>query len=148
MGFCFLDLASNYEPPAELVEWLEAGDKPIYIGFGSLVSVFFFLLICISIGSYEKLKIMYLLFCLFVVKPVQEPEKMTEIIVEALQRTKQRGIINKGWGGLGNCRFLNPYYLSIIGSLDVFMFGICYNNMCLMWFSYSERTEGLRLLVG
>ena len=38
VGFCFLDLASNYEPPAELVEWLEAGDKPIYIGFGSLVS--------------------------------------------------------------------------------------------------------------
>lgn len=41
MGFCFLDLASNYEPPAELVEWLEAGDKPIYIGFGSLVSLSF-----------------------------------------------------------------------------------------------------------
>lgn len=40
VGFCFLDLASNYEPPAELVEWLEAGDKPIYIGFGSLVSLF------------------------------------------------------------------------------------------------------------
>ncbi|KAF3601440.1 hypothetical protein F2Q69_00039050 [Brassica cretica] len=72
VGFCFLDLASTYEPPAELVEWLEAGDKPIYIGFGSL--------------------------------PVQEPEKMAEIIVEALQRTKQRGIINKGWGGLGNLK--------------------------------------------
>ncbi|CAH8343622.1 unnamed protein product [Eruca vesicaria subsp. sativa] len=72
VGFCFLDLASNYEPPAELVEWLEAGDKPIYIGFGSL--------------------------------PVQEPEVMTEIIVEALQRTNQRGIINKGWGGLGNLK--------------------------------------------
>ncbi|KAL0699356.1 hypothetical protein Bca4012_055478 [Brassica carinata] len=72
VGFCFLDLASNYEPPAELVEWLEAGDKPIYIGFGSL--------------------------------PVQEPEVMTEIIVEALERTKQRGIINKGWGGLGNLK--------------------------------------------
>ena len=42
VGFCFLDLASNYEPPAELVEWLEAGDKPIYIGFGSLVSFFVF----------------------------------------------------------------------------------------------------------
>lgn len=38
VGFCFLDLASNYEPPEPLVRWLEAGDKPIYIGFGSLVS--------------------------------------------------------------------------------------------------------------
>ncbi|XP_020259999.1 sterol 3-beta-glucosyltransferase UGT80A2 [Asparagus officinalis] len=71
VGFCFLDLASNYEPPEELVKWLEADEeKPIYVGFGSL--------------------------------PVQEPEKMTQIIVEALETTKQRGIINKGWGGLGN----------------------------------------------
>ncbi|CAH9050878.1 unnamed protein product [Cuscuta epithymum] len=70
VGFCFLDLASNYEPPESLVSWLKGGQKPIYIGFGSL--------------------------------PVQEPEKMTKTIVEALQRTGQRGIINKGWGGLGN----------------------------------------------
>lgn len=69
VGFCFLDLASNYEPPHELAEWLRNGPKPIYIGFGSL--------------------------------PVQEPEKMTRIIVEALEITEQRGIINKGWGGLG-----------------------------------------------
>ncbi|XP_020094630.1 sterol 3-beta-glucosyltransferase UGT80A2-like isoform X1 [Ananas comosus] len=70
VGFCFLDLASNYQPPESLVKWLESGEKPIYIGFGSL--------------------------------PVQEPEKMTKIIVEALQITGQRGIINKGWGGLGD----------------------------------------------
>ena len=37
VGFCFLDLASDYVPPEELVKWLEAGDKPIYVGFGSLV---------------------------------------------------------------------------------------------------------------
>ncbi|XP_021767459.1 sterol 3-beta-glucosyltransferase UGT80A2-like [Chenopodium quinoa] len=70
VGFCFLDLASNYEPPQALVDWLNAGPKPIYVGFGSL--------------------------------PVQEPHKMTEIIVEALEITGQRGIINKGWGGLGD----------------------------------------------
>ncbi|KAL9674947.1 hypothetical protein QQ045_003146 [Rhodiola kirilowii] len=70
VGFCFLDLASNYEPPQPLLQWLQAGDAPIYIGFGSL--------------------------------PVQEPEKMTQIIVEALEITGQRGIINKGWGGLGD----------------------------------------------
>ncbi|XP_024974116.1 sterol 3-beta-glucosyltransferase UGT80A2-like [Cynara cardunculus var. scolymus] len=70
VGFCFLDLASNYEPPEDLVRWLKAGPKPIYIGFGSL--------------------------------PVQEPEKMTQTIVKALEMTGQRGIINKGWGGLGN----------------------------------------------
>ncbi|XP_051120396.1 sterol 3-beta-glucosyltransferase UGT80A2-like isoform X2 [Andrographis paniculata] len=70
VGFCFLDLASNYEPPESLLNWLKAGPKPIYIGFGSL--------------------------------PVQQPEKMTQTIVKALEITKQRGIINKGWGGLGN----------------------------------------------
>lgn len=41
VGFCFLDLASNYVPPESLVKWLDAGDKPIYIGFGSLVSFIF-----------------------------------------------------------------------------------------------------------
>uniref|UniRef100_A0A0D9VME8 sterol 3beta-glucosyltransferase n=2 Tax=Leersia perrieri TaxID=77586 RepID=A0A0D9VME8_9ORYZ len=66
VGFCFLDLASNYVPPEPLVKWLEAGDRPIYVGFGSL-----------------------------------DPAKMTEIIVDALEATGQRGIINKGWGGLG-----------------------------------------------
>ncbi|KAK0592500.1 hypothetical protein LWI29_020372 [Acer saccharum] len=70
VGFCFLDLASTYEPPDPLVTWLKRGEKPIYIGFGSL--------------------------------PVQNPEEMTEIIVKALEITRQRGIINKGWGGLGN----------------------------------------------
>lgn len=43
-------------------------------------------------------------------QPVQEPEKMTQIIVEALEKTGQRGIINKGWGGLGNCKFLVPWH--------------------------------------
>ncbi|XP_004304803.1 PREDICTED: sterol 3-beta-glucosyltransferase UGT80A2-like [Fragaria vesca subsp. vesca] len=70
VGFCFLDLASNYEPPDSLVKWLGAGEQPVYVGFGSL--------------------------------PLQEPEKMTNIIIEALKITGQRGIINKGWGGLGN----------------------------------------------
>ncbi|CAL2269729.1 unnamed protein product [Prunus armeniaca] len=70
VGFCFLDLASNYEPPDSLVEWLEAGEQPVYIGFGSL--------------------------------PLEEPEKITNIILQALEITRHRGIINRGWGGLGN----------------------------------------------
>ncbi|KAK7394691.1 hypothetical protein VNO78_15226 [Psophocarpus tetragonolobus] len=70
VGFCFLDLASNYEPPQSLVDWLKEGEEPIYVGFGSL--------------------------------PLQEPEKMTQIIIEALEKTGQRGVINRGWGGLGS----------------------------------------------
>jgi hypothetical protein len=36
-GFVFLDLASSFTPPDELVKFLEAGPPPIYIGFGSIV---------------------------------------------------------------------------------------------------------------
>ena len=39
-------------------------------------------------------------------QPVQEPKKMTEIIVQALEQTGQRGVINKGWGDLGTCKLL------------------------------------------
>ena len=43
MGFCFLKQANEYKPPDSLVNWLKAGPAPIYIGFGSLVSLSFFL---------------------------------------------------------------------------------------------------------
>ncbi|KAL2140641.1 hypothetical protein VTI28DRAFT_3537 [Corynascus sepedonium] len=37
-GFVFLDLASSFDPPKELVRFLEADEEPpIYIGFGSIV---------------------------------------------------------------------------------------------------------------
>ncbi|GAQ77601.1 UDP-Glycosyltransferase superfamily protein [Klebsormidium nitens] len=36
VGFCFLDLAKNYKPEQELVDFLKAGPPPVYIGFGSL----------------------------------------------------------------------------------------------------------------
>ena len=35
-GYLFLDLASNYTPPDDLVRFLDGGDPPIYIGFGSI----------------------------------------------------------------------------------------------------------------
>ncbi|KAJ7514186.1 hypothetical protein O6H91_23G032100 [Diphasiastrum complanatum] len=69
VGFCFLDLASNFKAPIALTNWLQSGTSPIYFGFGSL--------------------------------PLEDPQGMTEIIVEALQQTHQRGIIDKGWGGMG-----------------------------------------------
>ncbi|KAJ5612873.1 hypothetical protein N7510_006067 [Penicillium lagena] len=36
-GFQFLTSERNYEPPLELQEFLDAGERPIYIGFGSVV---------------------------------------------------------------------------------------------------------------
>lgn len=36
-GFVFLDLASSFKPPETLANFLEAGEPPVYIGFGSIV---------------------------------------------------------------------------------------------------------------
>ncbi|KAJ9158419.1 UDP-Glycosyltransferase/glycogen phosphorylase [Coniochaeta hoffmannii] len=36
-GFVFLDLASSFKPPEKLTKFLESGEMPIYIGFGSIV---------------------------------------------------------------------------------------------------------------
>ncbi|KAL4783745.1 hypothetical protein BJX76DRAFT_348307 [Aspergillus varians] len=36
-GFNFLAAASDYEPPSDLLAFLESGPTPIYIGFGSIV---------------------------------------------------------------------------------------------------------------
>jgi len=36
-GFSFLPLASTYQPPDDLKDFLEAGPPPVYIGFGSIV---------------------------------------------------------------------------------------------------------------
>lgn len=32
VGFYFLDLATTYKPPDDLVSFLEAGDPPLYVG--------------------------------------------------------------------------------------------------------------------
>jgi sterol 3beta-glucosyltransferase len=37
-GYWFLDHSSDWQPPADLVDFLESGPPPIYIGFGSMVS--------------------------------------------------------------------------------------------------------------
>lgn len=36
-GFVFLDLASSFKPPDDLQKFLDAGEPPVYIGFGSIV---------------------------------------------------------------------------------------------------------------
>lgn len=51
---------------------------------------------------------------LLLVKPLEDPMKTTEIILEALQDTGQRGIIDRGWGDLGK-RKLFPLCLLLSG---------------------------------
>ncbi|KDQ59788.1 glycosyltransferase family 1 protein [Jaapia argillacea MUCL 33604] len=69
VGFYFMDPDANYEPPADLKAFLDAGEPPIYIGFGSVV--------------------------------VDDPDKMTTILLEAIKTTNIRALLYAGWGGLG-----------------------------------------------
>ena len=70
VGYVFLDLASNYKPPESLTQFLEAGEPPVYIGFGSIV--------------------------------VDDPDKFTAKIFEAVKLAGVRALVSKGWGGLGD----------------------------------------------
>ncbi|KAG4028377.1 hypothetical protein MFRU_022g00950 [Monilinia fructicola] len=68
-GFVFLDLADSFKPPDDLIKFLDDGEPPIYIGFGSIV--------------------------------VDDPDKFTEMIFEAVKKAGVRALVSKGWGGLG-----------------------------------------------
>ena len=69
-GFVFLDLASSFEPPESLTEFLNGGKPPVYIGFGSIV--------------------------------VDDPDRFTKMIFEAVEKAGVRALVSKGWGGLGD----------------------------------------------
>ncbi|KAI0014800.1 glycosyltransferase family 1 protein [Xylariomycetidae sp. FL0641] len=69
-GFVFLNLASSFQPPQGLVDFLEAGETPIYIGFGSIV--------------------------------VDDADRFTEMIFEAVRKAGVRALVSKGWGGIGH----------------------------------------------
>ncbi|KAG2401657.1 Sterol 3-beta-glucosyltransferase [Vigna angularis] len=76
VGYCFLSLASKYQPREDFVRWIKKGPPPLYFGFGSM--------------------------CDFLFKPLEDPKGTTDVILEVLRDTEQRGIIDRGWGNLGN----------------------------------------------
>jgi sterol 3beta-glucosyltransferase len=59
----------QWEAPKNLMDFMDAGTAPVFIGFGSM--------------------------------PIKNPGRTTEIILEALRRSGQRGILHSGWGKLG-----------------------------------------------
>ena len=69
-GFVFLDLASSFKPPETLSSFLDAGEPPVYIGFGSIV--------------------------------VDDPDRFTNLIFQAVKKAGIRALVSKGWGGLGD----------------------------------------------
>lgn len=67
-GYWFLDRPEDWQPPADLVDFLDSGPAPVSVGFGSV--------------------------------QIQNPEETTALVLKALARTRQRGILLTGWGGL------------------------------------------------
>jgi sterol 3beta-glucosyltransferase len=67
-GFWCLETGKDWQPPARLVDFLEAGPPPVCVGFGSM--------------------------------PNPSVYETTELVVRALARAGQRGILLTGWGGL------------------------------------------------
>ncbi len=66
--FWFLDRDDEWQPPPDLLDFLRAGEPPVYIGFGSMAG--------------------------------RNPQRVTEIVIQALAAAGVRGIIARGWGGL------------------------------------------------
>ena len=60
---------AGWQPPYELVDFLQAGKQPVYVGFGSISD------------------------------PAQAVQT-TELVIQALQRCGQRGILATGWKGM------------------------------------------------
>jgi len=69
-GHWFFDWSPDWQPPAELVKFIEQGKPPVYVGFGSMVD--------------------------------EQIQRATPIVLGALKRCGQRGILLGGWGGLGS----------------------------------------------
>jgi len=67
-GYFFLDAQADWQPPAELEAFLDSGNPPVYIGFGSMAG--------------------------------RNPEHFAAIVLEALAKSGQRGVLLTGWGGM------------------------------------------------
>jgi UDP:flavonoid glycosyltransferase YjiC (YdhE family) len=67
-GYWFLNHSPKWQPHAKLIDFLEAGPPPVYIGFGSMMPA--------------------------------NMQQTTELVLEALRQSGQRGILAQGWGGL------------------------------------------------
>lgn len=67
-GFWFLPPPPDWQPPASLLDFMNSGPPPVYIGFGSMAN--------------------------------RKAAETTELVLEALKLSGQRGILATGWGGL------------------------------------------------
>jgi len=77
-GYWALEHETGWEPPEDLVAFLNAGPPPVYVGFGSMFT--------------------------------RDAERHTRIVVEAITRAGQRGVVLTGWGALSDTDLPNHVF--------------------------------------
>jgi UDP:flavonoid glycosyltransferase YjiC (YdhE family) len=71
-GYWSRETPADWQPDPALVDFVESGSAPVFVGFGSMTG--------------------------------RDPKDVTGMIVEALARSGQRGVLLSGWSGLGGVR--------------------------------------------
>jgi sterol 3beta-glucosyltransferase len=78
-GYWFLDRRPDWRPPAGLVDFIESGSPPVFVGFGSMGDA--------------------------------STAKTRELVVEALARSGQRGVLQGGEPGSASSAWSDDIYL-------------------------------------
>lgn len=97
-------------PPA-LVQFLEDGPPPVFIGFGSM--------------------------------PVRDPQQVTQVVLEALQLSGQRAVLQAGWAGIGGDTLPDCVYL-----LNYAPYGWLFPQMAAVVHHGGSGTTGFGLWAG
>lgn len=84
-GYWFLEEETGWEPSAELLKFLQNGEPPVYVGFG-------------SIGDSAT------------------ADQTTELVIDALKRSGQRGVLATGWSGMASLENL-PENIFVVESV-------------------------------
>jgi UDP:flavonoid glycosyltransferase YjiC (YdhE family) len=84
-GYWLLDTPPEWQPPEEVVDFLQAGPPPVFIGFASM-------------GDPMK------------------AQETTRLVIDALEKVGQRGILVSGWSGLGS-DFPLPETVCVVNSI-------------------------------
>ncbi len=78
-GYWFLNRPADWYPPEDLVDFLESGPPPVYVGFGSM--------------------------------PSSNPKESTKLVIDALTKAGQRGVLLTGWDGLSRANVPDDFYV-------------------------------------
>ena len=110
-GYWFLDPPAGWEPPIDLVKFLQSGPPPVYVGFGSMVN--------------------------------GKPEQTTSLVLQALARAGQRGVLSAGWGGLKKTELPETVFM-----VDSLPFGWLFPQMAALVHHGGAGTTSMGLRAG